>query len=72
MKQQYGVPPIELFNQMRIEEAKRLLREDAQMKIGYVSEVLHFSDQRYFSKVFKSYVGVTPSEYKEKMGDKKL
>lgn len=72
MKQQYGVPPIELFNQLRIEEAKRLLKEDAQMKIGYVSEVLHFSDQRYFSKVFKSYVGVTPSEYKEKMGDKKL
>ena len=45
-------------------EAKKLL-ECHDCLIGEVAEALGFTDQFYFSKVFKNAVGCTPREYRK-------
>lgn len=55
---------IEYLNNIRIEEASKLLKKsniaisDIGIKVGY-------SDHSYFCKVFKKYKGMTPSEYRK-------
>lgn len=50
----------------RIERAKRLL-EDPRNKISDIAEKIGYSDSNYFGKSFKKLVGLTPSEYREKL-----
>lgn len=49
--------------ELRIENAKSLLR-DPGLKINDVAEASGIPDSRYFAKVFKKSVGITPSEYR--------
>ena len=49
--------------EIRMEEAKRLLREDT-VKIKDVAERSGYADSRYFSKVFSKAFGITPKEYR--------
>ena len=49
---------------LRIERAKRMLREQPTLRNYEVAEKMGFSNVRYFSKLFKSIAGVTPSEYR--------
>lgn len=52
------------LTKMRISHAKVLLQSmGATMKIGEIAEQCGFSDQLYFSKVFRSCIGISPSEY---------
>jgi AraC-like DNA-binding protein len=48
-----------------IVEAKNLLR-DPSLSIAQVADRLYFSDQFFFSKFFKRYTGVTPSDYRKR------
>ncbi|WMJ89008.1 response regulator transcription factor [Anaerocolumna sp. MB42-C2] len=57
------------INKLRIEKAKQLLLE-SDIKIKEVFEKVGYSDQQYFSKVFKKITGKTVVEYKEGMGKK--
>ena len=51
---------------IKIDKAKELLHEGNYL-IGEVAAVLGFTDQFYFSKVFKNTVGRTPREYKKEI-----
>ncbi|WFR55520.1 response regulator [Anaerocolumna sp. AGMB13025] len=57
------------INKLRIEKAKRLLLE-SDIKIKEIFEKVGYSDQQYFSKVFKKITGKTVVEYKEGVGNK--
>lgn len=48
----------------RIEEAKKLMNGRV-LKVYEISEMVGYSDYRWFSKVFKQYEGVTPKKYME-------
>jgi two-component system, response regulator YesN len=48
----------------KIEKAKKLLRERQDLLIGSIATLSGFTDQFYFSKVFKQEIGITPSEYR--------
>ena len=48
---------------MKLDEAKRLLRE-TEMPILSISSSLSFSDPSYFCKVFKKYTNSTPKEFR--------
>lgn len=50
---------------MRIAEAKRLMRENPNIDIKDVGELVGYGDQHYFSRVFKNTTGMSPSEYRE-------
>ena len=53
----------ELLNHIRIEEAKKLLK-DPSFRIGDISEEVGFLDVAHFSKVFKKLEGISANEYR--------
>lgn len=59
-----GTPLVRYFNKMKMEEAKRLIRE-TKYSFFEISEMLMLSNSHYFSTLFKNYVGMTPTEYKQ-------
>lgn len=48
--------------ELRVRRAKELLKEGK--KVSEIAGLLGFNDTRYFTRTFKKYAGVTPSEYK--------
>lgn len=63
-KMYYSDTPISYYNRIKIEEARSILNDYPNMKIKDVAEMLGFSDQYYFSKVFKQQYGVSPQTYR--------
>lgn len=57
--------PISYYNQRKIEEACRLLKNEENCKIKDISDALGYQNQHYFSKAFKQLTGVSPIEYRE-------
>lgn len=53
------------YNLLKIKEAKKLIR-DKGYSVSETSKLLDFNNPYYFSKVFKRYEGISPSEYKTK------
>ena len=53
---------IEYVNYSKVQEAKRLLKEE-HLKIYEVADIMSFGSEFYFSKVFKKVEGISPSEY---------
>lgn len=49
-----------------MEKAIELLR-DPQYKIYQVGEILGYKTPRYFSRIFRNYTGMKPSEYRGKV-----
>ena len=58
------------INKLRIEKAKSLLLESGS-SIKEIFEEVGYSNQQYFSKVFKKITGITVMEYKESKLNKK-
>lgn len=54
---------IKYFNAMKIKEAKRMLREGS-YAVSQISDYLGFDTPQYFSKCFRSFVHMSPTEYK--------
>ncbi|WP_201001274.1 response regulator [Paenibacillus glycanilyticus] len=56
---------VQYYMELKIEEACKQLRAKPDLKIKELADALSFSDQHYFSRVFKDHTGISPSEYKE-------
>ncbi|MHB0864972.1 helix-turn-helix domain-containing protein [Paenibacillus sp. SEL3] len=63
-KKEVGVSVSEYIQQARIDEAKNLLAF-TDRPITEIGELLSFTDQSYFTKMFKKMTGVTPRKYRE-------
>jgi len=61
-KRSVGVGIIAYLNQLKIEHAKKYIREEV-YNLTEVSNLLGYSSVHYFSRHFKKAVGMTPSEY---------
>jgi two-component system response regulator YesN len=64
-KKELGKNFVEYLSEVRIEKAKELLK-DNRYKTYEVAELVGIQDPHYFSKIFKKYVNMTPTEYKDK------
>lgn len=64
-KRTEGCTPYEYFLTLKIKTAKILLR-DTKMQIREIAEKLSLCDEHYFSAMFRTRVGMTPSEYRNK------
>lgn len=53
----------EIVNDLRIKEAKKLIRKDFSFK--EVAYKVGFASQSYFTKIFKKSVGMSPKEYRK-------
>lgn len=58
-----GKTPIEYLTEIRIERAKELLSGD-ELSVRECAELLGYSDQFYFCRVFKKHVGISPAQYR--------
>lgn len=64
-KDKTGENYIEYLNRVRIAKAKLML-EETDKSIKVICSEVGFSDPNYFSRAFKKYEGVTPTEYKDR------
>lgn len=62
-KKNLGFSIMQYYNRMKIQEAKKLLREN--LSAATVSDLLQFESPNYFTKVFKKFTGLTPTQYKK-------
>ncbi|MCX7711210.1 MAG: response regulator transcription factor [Clostridia bacterium] len=67
-KKELGKNFVDYLNEIRIEKAKELLK-DIRFKTYEVAEMVGIPDAHYFSKLFKKHEGVTPSEYRDSVGN---
>jgi len=56
-----GIPPYAFVTQVRVDHAKRLLREG--VAVSAVSQRVGFADQSHLTRHFKRLMGVTPGAY---------
>ncbi len=56
---------IDYLTVMRVEQAEKLIRENC-MNIKDVAFAVGYQDPNYFSKIFRKFVGVSPSMYAER------
>lgn len=59
-----GLTPVDFIREIRFKRAIQLM-ETGTYNFSQIAYLTGFSDPKYFSKSFKKYMGVTPSEYKE-------
>ncbi|MCM3630322.1 response regulator [Paenibacillus glycanilyticus] len=62
-KQQFGCGIHEYVQRIRMDKAKELL-DDPSLKIQDISEMLGYKDKNYFSKAFRNYFSISPTEYR--------
>ncbi|HYE10120.1 MAG TPA: response regulator [Patescibacteria group bacterium] len=65
-KKETGVSFTSYLTKERMEKAKELLKQ-GDLKIYDISEMVGYSNPRYFNSVFKKYAGLTPFEYRERI-----
>lgn len=63
-KKELGKNFVDYLNGLRIEKAKELLM-DPRYKTYEVAEIVGIPDAHYFSRLFKKYEGVSPTEYRD-------
>ncbi len=64
-KERYGISPIQYLQNIRCENAKKLLI-DSDDTITIISERVGFQSIHYFSRYFKSREGITPNEFRRR------
>lgn len=62
-KKEIGMTPSKYIASVRIEAAKRLLRTQPGMLQKDVAQRVGFSDPLYFSRVFRDFIGMSPSRF---------
>lgn len=55
---------------IRMEKAKQLMKENPDLKVYEVANLVGYQDSVYFNKIFKKLIGCTPFEYKNKSGQR--
>ncbi|WP_136607288.1 response regulator transcription factor [Paenibacillus dokdonensis] len=66
-KQMTGETFVQYRTKRRMEYAKRMLGEE-RYRITDISYAVGYADHSNFTKTFKKYEGISPSEYRQKMG----
>ena len=68
-KSKYGYSIYEYVLKLRMERAKELLMHE-ENKIIDISKRLGYTDNHYFSKAFRNYYGVSPSQFRKQYSEK--
>jgi len=64
-KEKYGIPPKKYMIQLKINHACDLLRLE-RYTVTQIAELCNFSDVYFFSRQFKEYMGITPTQFAKK------
>ncbi|WP_106768432.1 AraC family transcriptional regulator [Paenibacillus faecalis] len=66
-KKETGISPVTYLLKLRIDKAKRLLRERPELSVEQISASVGLTDPLYFSRQFKRFCGQSPSSYRKEM-----
>lgn len=69
MKALKGITPADFILGARLRKAASLLLENVDLQVEEVAFQVGFGSGRYFSKVFKEYFNMSPSQYRKSYGD---
>ena len=58
-----GMTPVDFYRKYHVERAAQMMRGEG-LTVSEACYASGFSDPKYFSKVFKKFMGATPSEYR--------
>ncbi|WP_339218545.1 AraC family transcriptional regulator [Paenibacillus sp. FSL H8-0332] len=61
-----GYSPIEFFSRIKMDKAKELILEGSGKKVKEIAGELGYTDEFYFSRIFKRMEGISPSEFNSK------
>ena len=64
-KEKFGMSPKKYIIQLKINHACELLRSE-QYSVRQIAELCNFSDLYFFSRQFKSHMGISPTEFAKK------
>jgi AraC-like DNA-binding protein/ligand-binding sensor protein len=67
-KEEMGENLSSYLNRLRVEKAATMLGE-TELTLNAISSACGFEDQSWFSKIFKSFTGLSPGKYREKGGN---
>ena len=70
-REYHGCSALSVLHQRLLLEAKRRLRYTS-MTVSQVSDYLGFSDATYFSRFFRRCTGVTPRDFRDRSGTRRL
>lgn len=62
-KDEFGISPSKYVGELRMNMAKKLMQSNPDILLKDVAEMVGFTDAFYFSRVFKSHEGISPSAY---------
>lgn len=63
LKKEFDNSFVRMLNEIRIQEARRLLVE-TNYKVYEICDMVGYTDNPYFTKTFKKYTGMTPNQYR--------
>lgn len=63
-KKELGINFIDYLNKVRVEESKKYLY-DLKMPLSDVANIVGFTDQSYYTKVFKKIEGISPGQFRK-------
>ncbi len=64
-KEKTGTRLLETIHRFRTEKAKKILENDPSCSIDALSDRVGYANTKTFSRIFKKYEGISPSEYRE-------
>ena len=64
-KKETGMPPIAYLTELRIRQAKQLLKQQGFLHIEEIAGLCGFQDSFYFSTCFKKHTGHSPLQYRK-------
>lgn len=67
-REETGTSPTKLIGELRLGHACTLL-SSTDLPIGDIGRMVGYSDNHFFSKIFKSYIGVSPKEYRQRSAE---
>ena len=62
-----GQTPNDFILSIRLKKGAVMLRNNPELNNTEISDRIGFSSSRYFSKCFKAQVGMTPTEYRDRV-----
>lgn len=64
-KNNYNKSPMNYLTEVRISQAKYLLVQHKDIRLKEIAEIVGYSNQYYFSRIFKSSTGMTPTQFRD-------
>ncbi|MGP3782803.1 helix-turn-helix domain-containing protein [Paenibacillus sp. 1A_MP2] len=63
----YGISPRKYLSELKLHEAKQLIHQP-DLNLTRVAAMLGYSSLAHFSRQFRRWTGMSPSEYRQTMG----